>query len=32
VLERIVTARGAVTAAQIEARRDHDRIAEEDKA
>lgn len=32
VLERIVTDRGAQTAAQIEALRDHDRIAEEDKA
>lgn len=32
VLERIVTDRGAETAAQIEALRDHDRIAEEDKA
>jgi len=32
VLERIVTDRGAETAAQIEALRDADRIAEEDKA
>jgi hypothetical protein len=32
VLERIVTDRGAETAAQIEALRDHDRIAEKDKA
>ena len=32
VLERIVTDRGAETAAQIEALRDHDRIAEEDEA
>jgi hypothetical protein len=32
VLERIVTDRGAESAAQIEALRDHDRIAEEDKA
>ena len=32
VLERIVTDRGAETAAQIEALRDHDRIQEEDKA
>ena len=32
VLERIVTDRGAETAAQIEALRDQDRIAEEDKA
>ena len=32
VLERIVTDRGVETAAQIEALRDHDRIAEEDKA
>jgi len=32
VLERIVTDRGAETAAQIEALRDHDRISEEDKA
>lgn len=32
VLERIVTDRGAETAAQIEALRDHERIAEEDKA
>jgi cell division protein FtsB len=32
VLERIVTDHGAVTAAQIEALREHDRIAEEDKA
>ena len=32
VLERIVTDRGAETAAQIEALRDRDRIAEEDKA
>ncbi|HLO20982.1 MAG TPA: hypothetical protein VK192_10880 [Sphingomicrobium sp.] len=32
VLERIVTDRGAETAAQIEALRDHDRIEEEDKA
>ena len=32
VLERIVTDRGAETAAQIEALREHDRIAEEDKA
>jgi hypothetical protein len=32
VLERIVTDRGAETAAQIEALRDHDRIPEEDKA
>jgi hypothetical protein len=32
VLERIVTDRGAETASQIEALRDHDRIAEEDKA
>ena len=30
VLERIVTDRGAETAAQIEALRDHDRIAEEE--
>jgi hypothetical protein len=32
VLERIVTDRGAETAAQIEALREHDRIAEEDQA
>jgi hypothetical protein len=32
VLERIVTDRGAVTAAQIEALREHEQIAEEDKA
>lgn len=32
VLERIVTDRGAETAAQIEALRDQDRIAEEDRA
>ena len=32
VLERIVTDRGVETAAQIEARRDRDRISEEDKA
>jgi hypothetical protein len=32
VLERIVTDRGIETAAQIEALRDRDRIAEEDKA
>ena len=32
ILERIVTDRGAETAAQIEALRDHDRIEEEDKA
>ncbi len=32
VLERIVTDRGAETAAQIEALRDHDRIDAEDKA
>lgn len=32
VLERIVTDRGAETAAQIEALRDQDRISEEDKA
>ncbi len=32
VLERIVTDRGAETASQIEALRDQDRIAEEDKA
>ena len=32
VLERIVTDHGAVTASQIEALREHDRIAEEDKA
>jgi len=32
VLERIVTDRGAETAAQIEALRDRDRIAEEDQA
>ena len=32
VLERIVTDRGAETAAQIEALRDHDHIAEEDRA
>jgi hypothetical protein len=32
VLERIVTDRGAETAAQIEALRDHDRIEEKDKA
>ena len=32
VLERIVTDRGAETAEQIEAIRDRDRIAEEDKA
>jgi hypothetical protein len=32
VLERIVTDGGVETAAQIEALRDHDRIAEEDKA
>lgn len=32
VLERIVTDRGAETAAQIEALRDRDRIAEEDRA
>ena len=32
VLDRIVTDRGAETAAQIEALRDRDRIAEEDKA
>jgi uncharacterized protein YlxW (UPF0749 family) len=32
VLERIVTDHGAVTAAQIEALREHDKIAEEDKA
>ena len=31
VLERIVTDRGAETAAQIEALRDRDRIAEEDQ-
>ena len=31
VLERIVTDRGAETAAQIEALRDHDRIIQEDK-
>jgi uncharacterized protein YlxW (UPF0749 family) len=31
VLERIVTDRGAETAAQIEALRDRDRISEEDK-
>lgn len=31
VLERIVTDRGAETAAQIEALREHDRISEEDK-
>ena len=31
VLERIVTDRGAETAAQIEALRDHDRITQEDK-
>ena len=31
ILERIVTDRGAETAAQIEALRDRDRIAEEDK-
>lgn len=32
VLERIVTDRGAETAAQIEALRDHERIEQEDKA
>ena len=32
VLERIVTDRGAETAAQIEALRDRDQITEEDKA
>ena len=32
VLERIVTDRGVETAAQIEALRDRDQIAEEDKA
>ena len=32
VLERIVTDRGAETAAQIEALRDKDRISEEDQA
>lgn len=32
VLEKIVTDRGAETAAQIEALREHDRITEEDKA
>jgi hypothetical protein len=32
VLERIVTDHGAVTAAQIEALREHDQIAEEDKS
>jgi hypothetical protein len=32
VLERIVTDRGAQTAAQIEALRDQDRISEEDRA
>jgi cell division protein FtsB len=32
VLERIVTDSGAQTAAQIEALREHDQIAEEDKA
>jgi len=32
VLERIVTDRGAETAAQIEALRDRDRISEEDRA
>jgi len=32
VLERIVTDRGAETAAQIEALRDQERISEEDKA
>lgn len=32
VLERIVTDRGAETAAQIEALRDRDRIEEEDRA
>ena len=32
VLERIVTDSGAQTAAQIEALRDHDQIAERDKA
>jgi hypothetical protein len=32
VLERIVTDGGAQTAAQIEALRDHERIAEEDKS
>jgi uncharacterized protein YlxW (UPF0749 family) len=32
VLEKIVTDRGAETAAQIEALRDRDRISEEDKA
>ena len=32
VLERIVTDHGAVTAAQIEALREHDKIAQEDKA
>ena len=32
ILERIVTDRGAETAAQIEALRDQDRISEEDKA
>jgi hypothetical protein len=32
VLERIVTDRGVETAAQIEALREHDRIAEEDQA
>ena len=32
VLERIVTDRGAETAAQIEALRDRDRISEEDQA
>jgi hypothetical protein len=31
VLERIVTDRGAETAAQIEALRDHERITEKDK-
>jgi len=32
ILERIVTDRGAETAAQIEALRDHERIVEKDKA
>jgi hypothetical protein len=32
VLERIVTDRGAETAAQIEALREQDKIAQEDKA
>ena len=31
ILERIVTDRGAETAAQIEALRDHERITEKDK-